>query len=400
MEVRSYQTELRGKAKVSESFGSLMRARRIFKTKFGKAYIGFGEPINLDQYLEQKRPGWKEEVAAEDSKPKWLHPLVVDLAKESLTRVNTAAVVSPVAIFSLVILASPQRAMSEEELLMLMDRFLRAMRAAPYGKDVELPEGDAKSLLQHCMQVCKVERFQHPGGDVIYLDEREGVLLTYYRNNILHLLALPALLASFFQHNDRILESQLLDGSAQLYPFLKEEFFLRFADVDSRKVLGNVLEALIKEGLLVRIADAGAAAGGGSAVIARPDLTSPEFTCLKALGRTLGQTLERYAISTALLAKNSRSGQVNRKEFESQCQLMAQRISILNGHNEPEYFDKTLFRTYIDLLKNLGYVLEDEKGQLTVDAQLNDVAKNSLGLLSVDIRQSIERIALSYPKTI
>jgi glycerol-3-phosphate O-acyltransferase len=386
MEVRTYQSELRGKKKKAESAGQLLKVRRVLKTQFGRAYIGVGEPISLEAALNAANPDWRLDTKDPEQKPKWLHPFIVNLARQALTRVNSTAIVSPVGVVALVILSSPTKAMAEDELLYMIDRFLAAMRAAPYSRDVSLPESTAKEILAYAMSVCKMERFQHPSGDVIHMDEREAVLLTYYRNNILHLIAVPSLVASYFQHNEAMSEAELIDGAALLYPFLKSEFFLRWDVNDSRKVIAGVVEALVDQGLLTREA---------SGVLRRPAFTSHDFTCLKILGRALGHTLERYAISTALLAQHGDARAFKRKDFETQAQLLAQRISILNGINEPEFFDQSLFKNYIDLLKDLNYADEAEGGELTVDPRLRQIAESALNLLSGDIRQSIQRLPLA-----
>src|SRR5262249_27736091 len=107
MEVKTYQTELRGKAKRAESIGQLARGLKSLGSKFGKAYIGTGKPIYLERFLDERHAGWRDEAHGDDEKPKWMHPLVVELANQTLTRVNSTAVVSPLALFSLVILSSP-----------------------------------------------------------------------------------------------------------------------------------------------------------------------------------------------------------------------------------------------------------------------------------------------------
>lgn len=383
MEVRTYQSELRGKKKRPESVGQLVKARRVLKSRFGKAYVGFGEPIHLEKKLDREQPAWREETKDPDAKPKWLHPLVVDIAETTLTRINKTAVVSPLAIFALVILSSQQKALAEEELLFLMEKLMAAMRAAPYSRDVSLPEGRPADFLKHATAVSKVELFEHPAGNVYYLDEREATLLTYYRNNVLHLVAMPSLIASFFQHNESMREDELVSACAQLYPFLRGEFFLRWDVADTDKVTLGIIGSLIDQGLLHR-------AEGG--LLRRPDVTSKEFTALKILGRTLGQTLERYAISTALLAQHGDGQPFDRKAFETRCHLMAQRISILNGINEPEFFDKNLFKTFLDELRQLGLAAEEADGRMTVDPKLRVVAEHSMNLLSGDIRQSIQRL--------
>jgi glycerol-3-phosphate O-acyltransferase len=384
MEIRSLQSELRGKQKRKESVGQLVKARRVLKSSFGKAYVDFGEPIHLLPKLDAEQPQWREEMKDPDAKPKWLHPFVSDLAETTLTRINSSAVVSPLAIFALVILSCQQKALAEEELLYMMGKLLDAMKAAPYSRDITLPEGTPKDFLAHARRVSKIEVFEHPAGNVYHLGEAEAMQLTYYRNNVLHLVAMPAVIASFFQHNESMREDELVSGCSMLYPFLKSEFFLRWDAADIKKVILSVVESLLAQGLLFRDA--------GDASLRRPEVTSRDYSSLKTLGRALGHTLERYAISTALLAQHDDGTAFDRKEFETRCHLMAQRISILNGINEPEFFDKNLFKNFVDQLKAMGLAVDREEGKIAVEPRLRGVAEHSLNLLSGDIRQSIQRL--------
>ena len=49
-----------------------------------------------------------------------------------------------------------------------------------------------------------LERQKHPLGDIMRMTEENAVLATYYRNNILHLFAMPSLIACCFIGNARM----------------------------------------------------------------------------------------------------------------------------------------------------------------------------------------------------
>jgi glycerol-3-phosphate O-acyltransferase len=126
---------------------------------------------------------------------------------------------------------------------------------------------------------------------------------------------------------------------------------------------------------------------------------SRELTSLSILSRSLWRTLERYAISTALLAQHLGQGWVNRQEFETQCQLMAQRIAILSGAHDPESYDKGLFRSYLDQLLAQGYVAPLGDDRLAIDARVAAFAESCLSLLTSDIRHSVQRVSLAAENT-
>ncbi|MGN5927393.1 hypothetical protein, partial [Pseudomonas aeruginosa] len=60
-------------------------------------------------------------------------------------------------------------------------------------------------------------------GRILFLDEQNAVLATYYRNNVLHDFALPALIASYFQSNSRISREQFLRYARALFPYQPAE---------------------------------------------------------------------------------------------------------------------------------------------------------------------------------
>ena len=93
----------------------------------------------------------------------------------------------------------------------------------------------------------------------------------------------------------------------------------------------------------------------------RPAPTSLEAIRLSLLAQATIQTLERYYLAIALLLQAG-SGVITQEALEERCHLMAQRMSVLYGLNSPEFFDKSLFRNFIDLLRrrNVIQMSEDE----------------------------------------
>ena len=388
IEVATYQSELRGMAKRKETIRGLLKARSALRSRFGRAYLSVGEPIKLDELLDAEQPGWRHEHSNLDEKPPWLSAFVHKVANDALTRVNSSAVLTPVGIVALIMLASPQRAMAEDDLLFLISKIISILQRAPYGPESTLPLGDSRQILGQVLQVAKLERFQHPSGDVLFLEEREAVLLTYYRNNILHLVIMPALIASLFQYSESLSSQEILRACKVVYPFLRYEYFLRWQSEELAEAVDKVLEALLSERLLVR--------DSTSQKLVRPKAVSREFLALKLLSRPIGQTVERFAISIALLAKHTSGQSFDRKDYESTCQQMAQRVSILSGLNEPEFFEKSLFKHYIDIVKDLGLAHEDSAGQLIVKPEVDAMAEIAITLLSPDVRQSVARSSPSH----
>ena len=81
---------------------------------------------------------------------------------------------------------------------------------------------------------------------------------------------------------------------------------------------------------------------------------------LRAIGHTLQQAFERYYIAISVLVKNG-PGTLGAGELESLCQLTAQRLSLLYAPAAPEFFDKSLFRGFIQKLRELQAGLAGRK---------------------------------------
>ena len=74
MEVSTYHKELRGSKKQGESVSGVLKAIKKLRN-YGKGYVNFGEPININQFLNNQVPDWKQDIDPLDpQKPTWLTP--------------------------------------------------------------------------------------------------------------------------------------------------------------------------------------------------------------------------------------------------------------------------------------------------------------------------------------
>ena len=125
----------------------------------------------------------------------------------------------------------------------------------------------------------------------------------------------------------------------------------------------------------------------------KASLASEEADNLDLLGNALGPSIDRYVITTSILAKHAPNGRVNTKVFEQQCEKMIQRVAILNGINNPDFVEKKFLSKYIQLLKSRGLIRESEKTEeLRIDSKVSKLGSYARKLLSHDARNSIEKI--------
>ena len=158
-------------------------------------------------------PGWNAASPIAEDKPEWLAPLCGDLAHQIMTRINAAACVTPVNLLGMVLLATPRQSMGEADLVRQLELYASLLRQAPYSPRVWVTPLDGQSMIRHCESLRMLPRQQHPLGDIVGMTEADAVLASYYRNNVLHLLLMPSLLACAFLNNASVRASRPACGS-------------------------------------------------------------------------------------------------------------------------------------------------------------------------------------------
>lgn len=380
-EVGSYAKELRGAKKQKESAEGLLKAGKILGKSYGKAYINFGEPIRLQEYADRTLPGWREHFkSGAEGAPEGFKRFVADLALENAQRVNEAAVANPTGLAAVALLSSPERVVSQDELVEQIGHLVWLLKGNPYGEHQYIPDAAPRSIMEISAPIARIARVPHAWGDLYGISARDAVALTYNRNNIQHLFAVPSLIANLFRTRLLLSDEAIVTGVRAMYPFLRTEFFLRGNGEETEAVTRRWIEVMVQLGLLSREGDR----------LRRPDAGQPAYSTLAMLGRVLGETLERYCMTALLLAEERRTHQdLKRERFEDDCRLMAERMAILTGRDAPEFFDKALFRGYLNTLIEIGLVVETGEQSLEVDGRIERIAERSQELLSDDSRQML-----------
>lgn len=384
MEGRSYLGELRGKKKEKENILTLAKTARRLSNSFGQVAVNFGEAIPLAEVLDEVRPSWRQEAYDSAYRPRWLNEAVSELSSRVVANINAAVAVNPIGLTATALLGAERLAMDEVQLTRLMDQYADLLRTFPYAGTVTLPEGTGKDWVAYCENMGLITRKPQKLGDIIALEGTNAILMTYYRNNIQHLFALPALIASLFENKQSLDREKIGFLAGVAYPYLRSELFLKYRNDEIADVINGWVDVLVAKGLLSE---------ESSGLISRPEEGTDAMLRLRVLSRFIIQTLERYHIAIGVLRRYG-SGKVTAEELENQCTLLAERMSILFGLNAPEFFDKTLFRNFISSLQSNGVVTRDENGLLCYSDELDEVAEDARLVLSVEKRQAIQQVTM------
>ena len=384
MEGRSYLGELRGKKKQKESVFALAKTVRKLSNSFGRVAVNFGEAIPLADVLDNVHESWRDEAYDAEYRPPWLNQAVDELALKVASNINASVAVNPIGITATVLLGTDRLAMDEHQLIRLMDQYAGLLKAYPYAETVTLPEGSGKDWVAYCESMGLVARQPQKLGDIIALEGSNATLMTYYRNNIQHLFALPSLIASLFENKDTLRRERVVFLASVAYPYLQSELFLKYQADEAEQVINDWINVLIEQGLLEELDDDR---------IGRPEEGTEAMLRLRVLSRFIIQTLERYHIALGILRKYG-SGKLSAAELEEQSTLLAERMSILFGLNAPEFFDKSLFRNFIANLQKNGVITTEENGLICYGEGLDEVAEDARLVLSVEKRQAIQQVTM------
>jgi glycerol-3-phosphate O-acyltransferase len=387
VEGRTYIGELSGAPKEKESVLGLLKAVvTVLRSKLGKVHVNLGQPIALDELLSRHDPNWRRAPPeTSESRSAWIDGAVRDLATRINIEINAAAAVTPINLVAMAILATPRQALPEADLVHQVELYQRLLHLAPYGPLVTITADSGAQMIRYAESFGLLERQAHALGDIMRMNAENAVLATYYRNNILHLFAMPSLLACCFVSNAGMRAVDIHRLVGRVYPYVAAELFLRWDEASVAAAVDSLLEAFARLNLLQANAD--------RSEWQRPASTSLDAIRLSLLAQATIQTVERYYLAIALLLQSG-SGSITQEALEQRCHLMAQRMSVLYALNSPEFFDKSLFRNFIDLLRRRKVIQASEDGLLTYGEPLLAVAADAQLVLSEQIRHSILQVTL------
>jgi glycerol-3-phosphate O-acyltransferase len=379
MEVDSYMGELSGKPKEKESLLGFLGSLRRLRENFGHVHVNIGEPIELTPLLDQHQPQWRERIG-QDGKGAAVSVAVDVLAERIMRNIQAAAAVTPVNLLGLVMLATPRQVMLEADLLRQLDVYLRLLRLAPYSSRVTVTDLDAAGVIR-AGEVAGL--LQRPSPGTIGLQPRHAASLAYYRNNILHVVAMPSLLACCFLSNSQLRTADMQRLARRIYPYISAELFLRWDESEVESVVAGQLDAMRAAGLLTAVTatDEWCAAPATSAAAMQ----------LSLLAQPTLQTIERYYLAIALLLRAG-SEQLTQAALERQCQEAAQRMVTLYDFYSPEFFDRSLFENFMGLLRRRGVIRGNSEGKLMFDQVLDEIANDAQLVLSEQLRHSILQV--------
>ena len=228
---------------------------------------------------------------------------------------------------------------------------------------------------------------EHELGNIVYLKPEDTAQIGYYRNNSLHSLVIPALIACCFTNVRRVSRDGIKRKIRLLYPFLKSELQLEWQDTTLNEIVDECIAALIDESLLEQV----------DRYLRRPRHSDHRFMQLIRLAHIVQPILERYYMTFIVLWQSSDTP-LREAELEHRCHLLAQKISMIYGINSPDFFDRLLFRDFIATMLENEYLVKNRNEQLEFAQGFNYISLDLRNLLGTEVRSSILSLIKAAPE--
>tara|TARA_B100001996_G_scaffold35837_1_gene26686 strand:- start:2869 stop:5283 length:2415 start_codon:yes stop_codon:yes gene_type:complete len=359
LEGQSYLSELSGSQKKRESLLDPFKVLRDFNNYLGNAYLSFGKPLDLEEFL-QENVSEDYHIESPLDKPDWLKPTTSLLGDEIVRSINNSVAVSSTSLFAISLLTDPTQALNKETLKARISFYLTLLSKSDSYKDVWVTEKDPDEIIDRSERL-KFIKHQLIGSDEVYRPSpTEVATLSFYKNNISHLFMLYSLICESVRYIEKISKEDLHALLLMVYPIISREYFLQSPQIEGKEI-ENALKALIEQGVLH---------SKSPETYSKPDNNGDHLNKYLSLCNICEPSLKRFYITMSVLWKKKN---ISKDKLQADCDLIANELERLEGWPYPEFSDKTKFQNFLDLLITERYVKEDQEiysaSKITLKAQ-------------------------------
>lgn len=353
-EGNTYIKELNGLKKKPESLSGLLGSLRRLRYHFGQVHIQFAAPICLPEALP---PESTADPAAEASttSPTEKNPFrtQVQTLGASINRsINTAAVVADINLVSLVMLAAPRHALDENILQAQLTLYQALLASSPQNTQWIVSQNSPEEMIASAEKLGLIQRQTLFLGDLLLAHPSKALLLTYFKNNCLHTLCLPALMACVLLENNNVSALELNNFVRALIPMLQEELNFTYSEEELTKTINDNLSLFSKHGLLV---NAESDTLTMHATLATPPTDSAAALKLTLLCQIIRPSLERYLVTLTFI-RRQKEAITDTAALIDLLQQNLQRLAVLAEFNAPEFFDLKLVETLVSGAENHNWI--------------------------------------------
>ncbi|MBN2223964.1 MAG: 1-acyl-sn-glycerol-3-phosphate acyltransferase [Deltaproteobacteria bacterium] len=254
VEESSYISEMGGAVKKKETLWSLIKSRSLLKKRYGRVYIAFNDPISLKGLIEAT--GYNRETIPKSQ----MDQLQYDLAYRVVYSINQISVVSTVNLVSAAFLASPQGALTHDELIQICRIFMGWLSSfrIRFSNVLNNPSAAINEALntlreENLIQEIKGESDEPDFEKVFFVPEEKRLTLEFYKNNILHFFIPASFVATSILSGESggTTYDQIIADYTYVRKLFKYEFIYDLEFTDEQRV-NQALDYFTRHGYIDR----------------------------------------------------------------------------------------------------------------------------------------------------
>ena len=381
IEGNSYLSELLGKEKKRENFLDLFKTIKDFGNFLGNAYINFGEPIDLKDFLEQEVALKDYRINSPLDRPIWLKKATHRLGIEVMKGINKSSVITTSSLFSLGLLTETTQTLDTKIISQRIELFIDLLKKNQNFKDVWLTEDSPEKIITKTEELGLIKS-QLIGGERVFRPTRnEAALLSFYQNNISHFFLLYSLVCLSLKYVEELSEEEILRLTNLVYPFLQSDFYLPWTNEQVGKVVVNNLKILIELGLVVK-KDKG--------LLTKPEKDSKEYRDFLALSNISEPSIKRFYIVMSTLWRE----ETDILELQDRCEAIANKLQEIEGWLYTEFSDASKFKSFITKLLDDRYIKENTNNKLSASRITKRVQKEFQQFFNQEFMNEVNRLNL------
>ncbi len=381
IEGNSYLSELLGKEKKRENFLDLFKTIKDFGNFLGNAYINFGEPIDLKDFLEQEVALKDYRINSPLDRPIWLKKATHRLGIEVMKGINKSSVITTSSLFSLSLLTETTQTLDTKIISKRIELFIDLLKRNQNFKDVWLTEDSPEKIITKTEELGLVTS-QLIGGERVFRPTRnEAALLSFYQNNISHFFLLYSLVCLSLKYIEELSEKEILRLTNLVYPFLQSDFYLPWTNEQVGKVIVNNLRILIELGLVVK---------KDKDLLTKPEKDSKEYRDFLALSNISEPSIKRFYIVMSTLWKE----ETDILELQDKCEAIANKLQEIEGWLYTEFSDASKFKSFITKLLDDRYIKENTNNMLSASRITKRVQKEFKQFFNQEFMNEVNKLNL------
>ena len=381
IEGNSYLSELLGEEKKRENFLDLFKTIKDFGNFLGNAYINFGEPIDLKDFLEQKEGLKDYTIDSPLDRPIWLKKATSRLGIEVMKGINKSSAITTSSLFSLSLLTETTQSLDTKIISKRIELFIDLIKRNQNFQDVWLTEDSPEKIIAKTEELGLINS-QLIGGEKVFRPTRnEAALLSFYQNNISHFFLLYSLVCLSLKYVEELSEKEILRLTNLVYPFLQSDFYLPWSDEQVGKVVVNNLKILIELGLVVK---------KDKDLLTKPEKDSKEYRDFLALSNISEPSIKRFYIVMSSLWKE----EIDILELQDKCEAIANKLQEIEGWLYTEFSDASKFKSFITKLLDDRYIKENTNNKLSASRITKRVQKEFKQFFNQEFMNEVNRLNL------